>query len=220
MGTLNYDALYLVDSERDVSILAYLIVFRQMDLKEIKKFFDEEIAKNDNKDKMISLAYELAWRCSFGGPDEIDFETAFDGWKTLTETVNFHVAKYELAWCYLEGKGIEKDEQKAYNIFYEIMPKDRRAKYQVAKFNYLGTGIEKDYKKAFDIFNELKDKSPFDMEKCICGYLGEMYFYGLGVEQDRKKGFELLEKAWNSGYVKLKYEKIKKILKEYYGIND
>ena len=47
-----------------------------------------------------------------------------------------------------------------------------------------------------------------------------MYFYGLGTEVDKKKGFELLDDAWSSGFVKPNYKTIKKVLKEYYNINE
>lgn len=81
--------------------------------------------------------------------------------------------------------------------------------------NYNGVGTEQNYKKSLEIFKELKGKSPFDMDKWIDFYMGEIYFYGLGIEQNKNKGLELMESAWNNG-IALKYAKIKKVLEEYY----
>lgn len=85
----------------------------------------------------------------------------------------------------------------------------------MAQMTYKGVGIEQNYEKALELFNELKDRSPFDMNKWINFYIGEMYFYGLGIKQDKNKGLELMEKAWNNG-IALNYKKIKKVLKDYF----
>jgi TPR repeat protein len=219
MGTSNYDSLYLVASEKDVSRLSYSIILRNKSLKEIKNLLDKELEKtNKNQEILAILTNELCWKYRYGSKEDINFDEAIKGWKMIADYLTD--AKYELAWCYFEGKGIKKDKEKAYNIFCEIMSKDIRAKFEVARLNLFGEGTLKNENKAFNIFTEMKEKVPYDMEKLICKYLGRMYLYGLGVAQDKKKGLELLEKAWNSGLVEYKYDEIKKALKEYYGIND
>ena len=129
-------------------------------------------------------------------------------------------AKYSLAICYKKGRGVKEDKEKAYNLFSELMKNDIRAKNEVARMMFLGEGTEQNYEKAFKIFNELKGHVPYDLDFIIDSYLGEMYFYGLGVEKNKEKGLELLENAWNSGFIKLNYKTIKKVLKEYYNKND
>ena len=84
---------------------------------------------------------------------------------------------------------------------------------------YYQAMVDLNYEKALEIYSQLKGKSPYDMEKCIDGYMGEMYFYGLGTQQDKEKGLAMMENAWRNG-IGLNYEKIKKVLKDYYSSND
>lgn len=43
-----------------------------------------------------------------------------------------------------------------------------------------------------------------------------MYFYGQGVKEDKEKGLELLEKYWKKDFIRIRYEEVKEILKDYY----
>lgn len=218
-GTLNYDSLYLVSSEKDVEKLAYQIILKSKSTKEIKKLIDEE-SKNENVDKqeLVILIDELCVRYYYGIDIEKNYEEAVKGWDMILDYSND--AKYSLAKCYKKGNGIKENKEKAYNLFYELMKKDIRAKMEVAQMNFLGEGTNQDYEQALKIFNELKNNVPYDLNFIIDSYIGEIYFYGLGIESDKKKGFELLDNAWNSGFVKPNYKTVKKVLKEYYNIKE
>ncbi len=218
-GTLNYDSLYLVSSEKDVEKLAYQIILKSKSTEEIKKLIDEE-SKNENADKqeLAILIDELCVRYYYGIDIEKNYEEAVKGWDMILDYSND--AKYSLARCYKKGNGIKENKEKAYNLFYELMKKDIRAKMEVAQMNFLGEGTNQDYEQALKIFNELKNNVPYDLNFIIDSYIGEIYFYGLGIESDKKKGFELLDNAWNSGFVKPNYKTVKKVLKEYYNIKE
>lgn len=218
-GTLNYDSLYLLSSEKDVENLAYQIILKSKSTEEIKKIIDEK-SKNENADKqkLAILIDELCIRYCYGIEAEKNYEEAVKGWDMILDYSND--AKYSLAICYKKGRGVKEDKEKAYNLFSELMKNDIRAKNEVARMMFLGEGTEQNYEKAFKIFNELKGHVPYDLDFIIDSYLGEMYFYGLGVEKNKEKGLELLENAWNSGFIKLNYKTIKKVLKEYYNKND
>lgn len=221
-GNLNYDSLYLLASEKDVENLAYQIILKSKSTEEIKQTIEEK-SKNENADKQewAILIDELCIRYCDGIDLEKDYEKAVKGWNMISDYSKD--AKYSLAICYKNGRGVKKDIEKAYNLFSELMKDDMRAKYEVAKMLFAGKGIKQDYEKAFKIFNELKSDIPYDLNFIVNAYLGEMYFYGLGVERDKDKGFELLENAWNSGFIALNhksYKIIKKILIEYYNINE
>ena len=218
-GSLNYDSLYLVESEKDVENLAYQIILKSKSTEEIKKVIDEKFKKeNADKQELAILIDELCIRYYYGIGIEKNYEEAVKGWDIILDHSND--AKYSLARCYKKGTGIKEDKEKAYNLFYELMKKDIRAKFEVAQMNFLGEGIKQDYEKALKIFNELKNHVPYDLNFIIDSYVGEMYFYGLGTEVDKKKGFEFLDNAWDSGFVKPNYKTIKKVLKEYYNINE
>ena len=158
----------------------------------------------------------MSSRYYYGQEIEKDYNEAVKGWEIIAEESND--AKYSLALCYKKGNGVEQDKEKAYKILCEIMNDDIRAEYEVARMIFYGEGTERSYNKAFQMFNELKGRVPYDLNLWIESYLGEMYFYGLGVEEDKEKGMLLLEKAWKSNFVKLDYEKIKRVLKDYYDV--
>lgn len=221
-GNLNYDSLYLLASEKDIENLAYQIILKSKTTEEIRQTIEEK-SKNENADKQewAILIDELCIRYCDGIDLEKDYEKAVKGWNMISDYSKD--AKYSLAICYKNGRGVKKDTEKAYNLFSELMKDDMRAKYEVAKMLFAGVGVKQDYEKAFKIFNELKSDIPYDLNFIVNAYLGEMYFYGLGVERDKDKGFELLENAWNSGFIALNhktYKTIKKILMEYYNINE
>lgn len=213
-GTLNYDSLYLVASEKDVETLAYQIILKNKTTAKIKELLEENSKKIDaNKNEMAILVDELCLRYYYGDDTEKNYNEAIKGWEMVADYIKD--AKYMLAIAYKNGTGVTQSKEKAYQIFNEISKDDIRAKYQVALMNYKGVGTEQNYKKTLEIFKELKGKSPFDMDKWIDFYMGEIYFYGLGIERNKNKGLELMESAWNNG-IALKYAKIKKVLEEYY----
>lgn len=218
-GNLNCYSLYLIESEKDVEKLVYQIILKNKSTGEIKKIIDEKSKKeNVDKNELAILINELCTRYYYGIDIEKNYEEAVKGWDMIVDYSND--AKYSLARCYKDGNGVKEDQEKAYNIFYELMEKDIRAKIEVAQMNFLGKGIKQDYEKALEIFSELQNHVPYDINCIIDSYLGEIYFYGLGIEADKKKGFELLDSAWSTGLVKPGYKVAKQVLKEYYNIND
>lgn len=213
-GTLNYDSLYLLESEKDVARLADQIILKNKHTSEIKELLEEK-SKNSEIDKkeLAIIMDELCVRYYYGDEIEKDYNEAVKGWEIIADYLID--SKYMLAIAYKKGTGVKQDSIKAFELFSEIYKKDIRAKYEMALMIYKGVGTEQNYPKALELFNELKDKSPFDMNKWINLYIGEMYFYGLGIQQDKDKGLELMEIAWNSG-IALDYNKIKKVLKDYF----
>lgn len=213
-GTLNYDSLYLLESEKDVERLAYQIILKSKHTSEIKKILDEK-SKNTETDKkeLAVIMDELCVRYYSGDEIEKDYKEAVKGWEIIADYIID--AKYMLAISYKKGTGVKQDQAKAFELFSEIYKKDIRAEYEMALMTYEGVGTDQNYPKALELFNELKDKSPFDMNKWINLYIGEMYFYGLGIEQNKDQGLELMETAWNNG-IALDYNKIKKVLKDYF----
>ena len=218
-GTLNYDSLYLVASEKDVEKLAYQIMLKSKSTEDIKQDIDEKSKiENADKQELAILMDELCIRYYYGIDAEKDCDGAVKCWDMISDYSND--AKYSLARCYKKGCGVKENKEKAYSLFCELMKEDIRAKMEVARMNFLGEGTNQDYGQALKIFNELKNHVPYDLNFIIDSYLGEIYFYGLGIEPDKKKGFELLDNAWNSGFVKPNYKTVKKVLKEYYNIKE
>ncbi len=212
-GTLNYDSLYLIKSEKDVEKLAYQIILKSDTTSTIKQKIGENVkGQNSDKKELGILIDELCLRYYYGIDVEKNYSEAVKGWEMVSEYIND--AKYMLGICYKKGTGVNQDREKAYKIFNEISD-DIRAKYQIALMNFMGIGTKQNHSKAFEIFSELKGKSPYDMDKWIDSYMGEMHYYGLGIKQDKEKGLALMENAWYNG-IALNYKNIKKVLQDYY----
>ena len=217
----DYYSIYCIKSKQDAEELVEKILIRNIDsIEELQKKINEKLEEdknnnNSNNKKEISLlSYELAKRYYINK----DYTNALKGFNSISDYNND--AKYMIGVCYYYGRGVEKDLQKAYNINKELMNIDEICKYQVAESLLFGEGTERNYEEAFKLFNELIGHLPYDTNYGVKCYLGRMYFYGNGTKQDKQKGFELLDEAWSSGYVKLNYKLIKKVIKEYYNISE
>lgn len=108
------------------------------------------------------------------------------------EELGFEKAKYGIARCYYNGIGVNKDYEKAYKLFSEIMEDDIEAKYYIGLMYYNGRYVNQDYEKAYNILNELADKNDFYAKKIIA----EMYYFGRYVEKDYTKAFELYKSLY------------------------
>ena len=104
-------------------------------------------------------------------------------------------AMNELGVRYLYGKGVEKDEKKAFELFNSASEKDCiKAKFNLAMCYYKGYGIEQNDLVSFNILKELAEK--YHHAKSYY-YLGEFYFFGGPVEIDYKKAMEYFNKSLN-----------------------
>lgn len=101
-------------------------------------------------------------------------------------------AQYNLAVCYIEGLGVEKDYKKAF----EYLKKAADQGHTMAQ-NTLGKCyFDADYGKAFEYFKRAADQG-----YAYAQYnLGVCYIEGFGVEKaDQRKAIEYWEKAANQG---------------------
>ena len=143
-GTLNYDSLYLLKSEKDVERLAYQIILKNKHTSEIKELLDEKSKDSEiDKKKIAVIMDELCVRYYYGDEIEKDCEEAVKGWEIIKDYIKD--AKYMLAISYKKGTGVQQDQAKAFQLFSEICEEDIRAKYEIALMTYKGVGIEQNY---------------------------------------------------------------------------
>lgn len=91
----------------------------------------------------------------------------------------------ELAYRYFYGEGIEKNQEKAFELWANAsLMGNIKATYNVALCFLNGEGTYKDEKQAFNILNRLANEKGHI--KSIF-YLGEIYHFGLGVDVDYEK---------------------------------
>lgn len=102
-------------------------------------------------------------------------------------------AQESLAYCYyLGGRGIGKDENKAFQLALKSAKQELPEGLDLLGDCYrFGKGTEINEKKAFECYEKAAKE---DYTNAI-GDLGECYLKGIGVEQDEEKGLDLLEEA-------------------------
>jgi TPR repeat protein len=112
-------------------------------------------------------------------------------------------AKYELGECYYFGEGVEKDYEKAVELFKSVANLEEEdyngdwdnlywdvdlAKYLLGELYYYGGVVEKDYKQAVYWFS-LSDNAN------AAKLLADCYYYGRGVEPDYDKALKYYKDA-------------------------
>ena len=127
---------------------------------------------------------------------KICLQKSVEAIKNLSDAGGAYV-QYALALMYLNGIGVEKDEEKAFE-WYEKSAKLNYAPAQLALAGmYLnGRGVEKDEEKAF----EWCEKSAKLNYAPAQFNLALMYLEGMGVEKDEEKAFEWYEKSAKLNY--------------------
>ncbi|GBB92466.1 hypothetical protein RclHR1_02010003 [Rhizophagus clarus] len=105
-----------------------------------------------------------------------------------------HIASiYELGCCYQYGKGIEKNDIKAFELFKEAAEKGYiKSINKLGWCHYYGIGTEKNEVKAFELFKEAADKNNPD----AIDNLGYCYEHGIGTEKNENEAFEWYSKGW------------------------
>jgi len=107
------------------------------------------------------------------------------------------VAQYNLAICYVNGIGIEKDEKQAVEWYKKAAAQGyAKAQCNLGVCYEKGTGIEKDEKQAFEWYKKAAVQGHATAQ---CN-LGVCYEKGTGNEKDEKQAYEWYEKAAAQGY--------------------
>src|SRR6185369_16880914 len=108
-------------------------------------------------------------------------------------------AQANLGWCYEKGLGVDKNVQKAVELYQEAVKQENFYAYVSLGLCYKnGIGVERDIQKAIELFQRAAE------EKNAYGQynLGWCYEKGVGVKQDERKAIELYQKAAEQGYIK------------------
>jgi len=110
-----------------------------------------------------------------------------------------YFAQDNLGWCFENGIGVDKNVQKAVELYQEAVKQKNVFAYVSLGLCYKkGIGVEKNIPKAIELFQRAAE------QKNAHGQynLGLCYEKGIGVKQDEQKAIELYEKAAEKGYNK------------------
>ena len=116
-----------------------------------------------------------------------------------------------LSMLYLQGKGVEQDEETAYSLLFRSYSKGNPyAAYELGKLYETGCGTEKNqeksencYRAAFLGFLNLEKRSKDDT---LWYRIGCMYLHGIGTEADETKAEHYLTKASDYGNTHASYQ--------------
>ena len=115
-------------------------------------------------------------------------------------------AKINLAKCFYEGKGTEKNDYVAFDIYKELA--DAKvydpSLYYLAQYYFYGGPVEIDTKKAYEYYNKAYEHNKNNLDAkwrvAISYYVGK-YFN----EKNSKKAFEMMNELANAGFGKAYY---------------
>lgn len=128
---------------------------------------------------------------------KIDEEKAFSWFKSAAELGN-RKAQFNLALCYRNGTGTEKNAEKAFQLFQELAQSgDADAMLFLGCCYRDGTGAGQDYAKAFELFQKADELGNTDANN----HLGWCYLYGKGTEKNEIQAFECFKKAATAGNI-------------------
>ena len=154
--------------------------------KAIKCF--EECAKQGNKRAQYAL-YEY-----YG--DNGDKNNARKWLEFLAENSNDVLDQSMVGFCFLNGRGVEKDYKLAFKWLEKAAKNgDAEGQYLLGNMYYEGFGVQKDYNKAIEL---VKKSAAQGLAKAQSA-LGLMYARGQGTQQNYKEAFKWYEKAAKQG---------------------
>jgi len=128
-------------------------------------------------------------------------------WFTLAAQQGYAPAQYNLAECYYNGKGVNKEIDKQHQYFRRATPDELGqayiwyskaaeqghivAQYNLARLYYSGEGVERDISEAIEWCFKAAEQgfvaAQYSLALC--------YFNGIGVEQDKNKAIFWQQKA-------------------------
>lgn len=155
----------------------------------------------DLENEINETLFQIALRYYWGTEETpIDYSKSFSILEKLYNESSLSEAKYMYANSLYIGNGVEKNQDRAREIYREILENenvltDTNSKYTYAKIYNLGLGVEVDKDKAnkyFEECNKVLKKSKDEYSKYK---LGLNYYYGRGTEKDYKKAVDALEKV-------------------------
>lgn len=114
-------------------------------------------------------------------------------WLKKGDDAGIKDARFNLALNYYEGSGVEKNFEKAFNLFKSVGDSD--SLYMIGEMYYYGEHVEKDYTKAIQYYKRAYKMGDVD----AASKLGYIYMMGKGVPIDEEKAVEYYQKGVDGG---------------------
>ena len=131
----------------------------------------------------------------FGGDDYL--EAAFGWFKRAAEECLDAEAQYYVGTCFLNGQGVDKDEEEAAEWFEKSAKQGYAlAQLQLAWLYMNGEGVDEDKERAAELYAAAAEQGNAQAQF----YIGWCYGNGEGVDQNYRKAVEWLEKSAENGF--------------------
>ncbi|MCQ2199732.1 MAG: sel1 repeat family protein [Paludibacteraceae bacterium] len=133
----------------------------------------------------LAICYEMGYSCEQDLPKAISiyqdlYDGKYDAYDQVSVNISNTMASFHLGVIYLNGRGVEADEEKAIRFLYESTESNAFITYFVLGIVYLvGIGVEKDEEKSFSVFSSVDDFHA-NLLVSVC------YRYGLGIEKSQE----------------------------------
>lgn len=129
-----------------------------------------------------------------------DEEMFKDLYLYLLENQNDRHQINALGNCYLYGKGTQKDEKKAFEIFLNAAENgDTIAQFNVGNCYFYGNGTKQDYSKAVKWYTSSANNANDSFAE---NSLANCYYYGYGVEKNDAEAVKWYAKAASQGHAR------------------
>ena len=117
--------------------------------------------------------------------------------EVLARDVNNGNANYWLGYLYDKGYGVEKDSERAFELYMKAAETgDGSALLAVGESYYLGKGVKKNEEKAFEFYR----KSAETGNEYAAYYTGDCYQYGWGTEENVNEAIKWYKAAADQEY--------------------
>ena len=121
--------------------------------------------------------------------------------KLIQEDVLNSNAYSELADCYAKGKGVERDEIKAKELYRKSFETAKQTGEPLGRYYLRGIGTRKNYKRALqELLKENKSLKRMAPSEYTQYRIGQIYEQGLGVKKDYLQAKEWYEKSALQGF--------------------
>ncbi len=121
----------------------------------------------------------------------------------IAATKNELLAIDHLGWLHLHGYGVQKNPQKAIELFQEAANQGlMKSARKLGECYLYAENVERSYEKAFKYLSQVEDASSDEDDPGLTSAitsLGKMYFYGWGCSPDRLRAVYLFSKAISRG---------------------
>ncbi|UZO03028.1 uncharacterized protein OCT59_023441 [Rhizophagus irregularis] len=147
-----------------------------------------------NNQNSSSSIYLLGYFNYYEIETNLNRQKAFELYKMIELESN--IAKYELANMYIDGEGIDKNYEKAFELSKALAKKEYSSGINLLGYCYeKGIGTDANEQKAFESYQKAADLG----NSQGINNLGWCYDSGIGTNSNKKKAFELYQIAANLG---------------------